>query len=179
MTIQEFVPPAWAKAQVARAEQLGFSPAEVRTRGGAKRMTRVRDNERCAVTDPDLAGWLWQRLAPLLGQLELPTQPVAVAEFVRYYKYLPGQRFLGHRDGNETQGNFKSRLSFLVYLNAGYTGGETRFKPHRKDAPQPEVTITPRVGQALLFEHHHWHEGARVLSGVKYVLRSDILCLPN
>ena len=33
----------------------------------------------------------------------------------------------------------------------------------------------PRTGMALLFQHMLLHSGERVVSGIKYVLRSDIL----
>ena len=36
-------------------------------------------------------------------------------------------------------------------------------------------TIVPRAGMALLFQHRVLHEGAPVRSGVKYVLRSDLM----
>lgn len=36
-------------------------------------------------------------------------------------------------------------------------------------------TITPKQGQILLFEHRQLHEGAPVISGQKYVLRTDVM----
>lgn len=62
----------------------------------------------------------------------------------------------------------QSLVSFLVYLNDGFEGGETVF-------PQIVRTIVPRAGMALLFQHRVLHEGAPVRSGVKYVLRSDLM----
>jgi hypothetical protein len=39
----------------------------------------------------------------------------------------------------------------------------------------PTVAIVPRQGTALVFAHSQLHEGAPVLSGRKYVLRTDVL----
>ena len=35
--------------------------------------------------------------------------------------------------------------------------------------------VVPRKGRVLLFQHNIWHEGERVRSGIKYVLRSEIM----
>ncbi|MGB1014231.1 MAG: 2OG-Fe(II) oxygenase, partial [Nannocystaceae bacterium] len=107
-----------------------------------------------------------------------------VNERIRFYKYLPGQRFLGHRDGRVKVRGLISRLSFLVYLNADFEGGETTFRTlgaseAQLGVPQLPIRVVPQVGDALLFEHHHWHEGTRVTSGIKYVMRSDIFYKPS
>jgi len=54
----------------------------------------------------------------------------------------------------------------MVYLNGGARGGETRFE---------NVSITPEPGLALLFDHYLLHEGAEVIEGTKYVLRTDVM----
>jgi hypothetical protein len=54
----------------------------------------------------------------------------------------------------------------MVYLNDDFEGGETRFQ---------RVTIRPMVGMALCFVHHLVHEGAEVLCGRKYVMRTDVM----
>jgi hypothetical protein len=41
--------------------------------------------------------------------------------------------------------------------------------------PQVSVSVHPRKGCALLFDHNLKHEGARLLRGVKHVLRTDVL----
>ncbi len=180
VTIDHLMSAMFCRAQIERGEQLGFVPAEVRIHSGPRLMARVRNNERCTVDDHELATILWSRVAPHLNTFDLDATPVAVDQRFRIYKYLPGQRFLGHRDGRETVGALSSRLSFLLYLNDDCEGGETVFRDRRRRRPEisrgrTEIRIEPKMGRALLFEHHHWHEGSRVLRGIKYVLRSDIL----
>ena len=63
----------------------------------------------------------------------------------------------------------ESQLTFMIYLNKGYRGGTTRFE---------EIEVTGGLGMALVFEHGLFHEGAEVLEGVKYVLRSDVMYGP-
>ena len=40
---------------------------------------------------------------------------------------------------------------------------------------EPEVSIEPRTGMALLFQHPIVHEGSEVTAGVKYVVRTDLM----
>ena len=93
-------------------------------------------------------------------------------ERFRYYRYDIGQTFRPHFDGSfdrsRTEASF---LTFMIYLNDGFEGGSTAFYHDGR----PRVSVTPRQGMALIFEHHQLHEGAPVESGRKYVLRSDVM----
>lgn len=151
---------------IALAQAQGFSSADVRTARGQQAMPTIRNNERVVVDSPAWVARLWERLAcialPVLdGQhaLGLPRQ-------LRFYKYSAGQRFKMHKDGPWHEDGLTSKLTFLVYLNDGFDGGDTDFR---------EFRVTPATGNALLFVHDTWHEGAAVIAGVKYVLRSDVM----
>ena len=60
-----------------------------------------------------------------------------------------------------------SFFTFLVYLNDDFEGGETEF--------EDIATVQPKTGDALVFYHPYRHEGKTLLSGKKYVLRTDIM----
>ncbi len=64
--------------------------------------------------------------------------------------------------------NTRALYSILVYLNNGYAGGETVFNGTMASSHVP-------VGGGLLFRHDILHEGLAVLSGEKYVLKTDLL----
>lgn len=151
---------------IALAEEQGFESAGVRTQTGQQAMPSVRNNERTLFESP---GWV-QRLWDGLASTALPTldgqHAVGLPKDLRFYKYSPGQRFKMHKDGPWTEGGHTSRLTFLVYLNDQFEGGETDFR---------DFKIEPKAGRALLFIHDTWHEGAVVTEGMKYVLRSDVL----
>lgn len=86
----------------------------------------------------------------------------------RIYKYDVGQRFKMHRDGSYNRNDKEcSFFSFLIYLNNDFEGGETYF--------EEGTTIIPKQGDALLFHHPLRHEGRPIISGTKYVLRTDIM----
>ncbi|MEM1134219.1 MAG: 2OG-Fe(II) oxygenase [Bacteroidota bacterium] len=57
-------------------------------------------------------------------------------------------------------------MTFMIYLNEDFKGGETKFD---------EITIKPKTGTALCFIHEQKHEGCFVISGVKYVIRTDVM----
>ncbi|TZG08017.1 hypothetical protein FZC30_17290 [Comamonas thiooxydans] len=129
-------------------------------------MPNVRNNDRTTLEDPVWVNFLWRRFASAaLPQIENEL-PVGLPKDLRFYKYTQGQRFKMHKDGPWKEDGLTSHLTFLVYLNDGFSGGETDFR---------DFKISPKAGDALLFIHDTWHEGAAVTSGVKYVLRSDVM----
>jgi len=56
--------------------------------------------------------------------------------------------------------------SFIVYLNDDFTGGETAVM---------QSVIRPKSGMAFFFLHELPHEGRPVISGTKYVMRTDVM----
>ena len=60
----------------------------------------------------------------------------------------------------------------MVYLNDGFCGGETKFYG---DEHELRVSVHPKCGMALVFIHLQLHEGAPVVEGRKYVLRTDVM----
>ena len=69
----------------------------------------------------------------------------------------------------------RSLKTLLIYLNEDSVGGETVFfTEHGTEL----LRVIPRTGTALCFSHELLHEGRVVLSGRKYVLRTDILYQP-
>jgi hypothetical protein len=131
----------------------------------------IRNNARVMIDDPELAEQLWQRVRPFLPQRLGKWEAVGCNERCRFYRYDPGEKFAPHYDGYfQRENGERSRLTFMVYLNGGFEGGATNF-PHAL----PLVSVRPKRGMALLFIHHQLHEGAPVIEGRKYVLRTDVM----
>jgi hypothetical protein len=75
-----------------------------------------------------------------------------------------------------------SRLTFVLYLNDCFTGGATTFFTSAPDADGVLEArgVRPVAGNALVFPHGDTagclvHEGSAVLTGVKYIVRTDVL----
>lgn len=137
--------------------------------GGRQMMSKgVRNNDRLMIFDNDLAENLFQKAVEFLPQTHEDHQVLDFNEMFRIYKYSSGQRFKMHRDGSYIRNeNEKSFYTFLIYLNDDFEGGETEF--------ENLFTVAPKKGSALVFYHPLRHEGKTLISGLKYVLRTDVM----
>jgi len=95
---------------------------------------------------------------------------IAAGEALTVLRYAPGQQYRPHMDALPGVANQRVK-TFLIYLNDGYTGGETDFLA-------TGIRITPRAGDAILFDNVDAagapdpatrHAGLPVRSGVKWL----------
>ena len=129
-----------------------------------------RNPDRVIKDDPQIAGDLFSRLQPHLPKQIENFRLIGLNERLRLYRYRPGQSFSAHMDHwyqpNDTQ---ITLLTILLYLNSDFVGGETKFME------QLEASITPQTGAVAIFQHKIRHEGAKVIRGTKYLLRTDVI----
>lgn len=161
------------------------------TPGKPKRGEATRVNDRFQIEDPAFAQRLWSETAlkDLVESYEDRSvwggQVLGLNSNIRIYRYSPGQFFDQHYDEsnkvlgpNDVPG--KTTWTLLIYLTS-CEGGETAFYPEpasKRDKQPDPILVNPQVGSALL--HRHFpdcllHEGKEVLSGEKWVLRSDLV----
>jgi prolyl 4-hydroxylase len=144
-----------------------------------------RGNLRLITTDTSLAQSLWTRLEkivpPVVEENGHQWRPIGLNEVWRLSKYLPGDRFKSHVDACfQRRSDEKSMFTVNVYLNGidEFTGGSTRFYDDHEEK-KVEATIQPSCGLCVLFRQPHaasyLHDGEEVQSGVKYLLRSDVM----
>ena len=177
-----------------------------------------RNNSRLLVLDPDLSRFLWKQievvLADVIRDYEISLYPLGFDvlrgswelsgcnEALRINKYSSGRSefFAPHKDAQHCpSGDERSLLSFVLYLNESFKGGETCFylpnnmELHTKGMTVDEeieacgglkngferVKITPATGSAVLFSQNILHESTPLLPqvppGAKLVLRTDIM----
>eukprot|EP00036_Acanthoecidae_sp_10tr_P010968 CAMPEP_0182917038 /NCGR_PEP_ID=MMETSP0105_2-20130417/1287_1 /TAXON_ID=81532 ORGANISM="Acanthoeca-like sp., Strain 10tr" /NCGR_SAMPLE_ID=MMETSP0105_2 /ASSEMBLY_ACC=CAM_ASM_000205 /LENGTH=282 /DNA_ID=CAMNT_0025054019 /DNA_START=38 /DNA_END=886 /DNA_ORIENTATION=- len=100
----------------------------------------------------------------------------------RYNRYTTEGFFKPHYDAGYVYGrDEKTLLTFILYLNDGFDGGETSFFPDgTATRPEDIVRLRPRTGSASLFFQagctKPLHEGTphRTEGAYKYILRSEI-----
>ncbi len=119
----------------------------------------------------------------------------------RFYRYERGDFFKPHTDGawpgsrvvgrqltpNAYPDRF-SQMSVLLFLSDDFEGGATRFCVNMNDSSQPArnqdeagwVEVVTPAGGALCFPHglhplHCTHSSEEIISGVKYIIRTDML----
>jgi len=179
LVIHDFLSTEECAALIQRSEGLTYEPGTV----ADAVIKDVRNNERVLLDDVTLAGDLYRRAEPFLPANLDGDRLVGFNERWRFYRYGPRQTFKPHRDGSYFRvGSFEeSQLTFMIYLNGGMTGGETRFFVDMDQAfrGRPYLSVEPKEGMALAFVHAIWHEGAVVHSGKKYVLRTDVMYKPE
>ncbi|CAG8435560.1 5761_t:CDS:1 [Diversispora eburnea] len=144
--------------------------------GQQKLMSNIRNNTRYMKDDKQLASMLWSRIKNLVPNTwskdKFPS--VGLNERLRFLRYDPGEWFKPHQDGNYQQpdGSETSFVTLQLYLNEGFVGGETTFLDF---TGEKKVKVTPKTGSVLIFEHRLCHEGSEVVSGRKYVIRTDVM----
>ncbi|MBL0742046.1 prolyl hydroxylase family protein [Chryseolinea lacunae] len=166
-TLDNFLTPEACLAFIQQTENLGYEPATIMTDHGPRLAEHVRNNNRVMFKDVALAEQLWQRLGEQAPAPLSDSVAYGLNELFRFYRYRPGQKFRKHRDASYIKSATEGSLfTFMIYLNDDFTGGETTFN---------EIVVKPKTGSALIFRHALEHEGTEVLTGVKYVLRTDIM----
>jgi predicted 2-oxoglutarate/Fe(II)-dependent dioxygenase YbiX len=166
-TIEDFLSVSECNDLIALSESVGYEEAEVSLPSGPTMMKGLRNNYRLMYTDENLAQRLWKKLKSYVPTALGDESAVGLNEQFRFYRYENAQRFKRHIDGRfRRNSQEESRITFMIYLNDDFTGGETAFDT---------VTITAKTGTALCFIHELKHEGCPVVSGIKYVLRSDVM----
>ncbi len=169
-TVPAFIDAAECLGLILHSERIGYEPATVVTAGGTRVVDTIRNNARVIEDDAARAASLWSRLREQVPPFLSGRQAIGVNERFRFYRYDPAERFAGHEDAPYRRDNGEqSLLTFMIYLNGGFEGGETAFR---------DLTVRPEPGLALLFRHELFHEGRPVRQGRKYVLRSDVMFNP-
>ncbi|MEH2081607.1 MAG: 2OG-Fe(II) oxygenase [Nostoc sp.] len=175
-TLENILSPAECAEYITLTENIGYTDAPITTPRGFKMRPDIRNNQRVILDDRERAFDLWQRVSNYIPNTIGRWHPVGLNERFRFYRYDPGQRFVPHHDGSYRRPNGEeSLLTFMIYLNERFEGGETRFYPleYYKDLSNLAVLLV--IGMALCFVHEPVHEGATIIQGRKYVLRSDVM----
>ena len=166
--IEGFLTEAECDHYINLSQEKVFEEAKINVFGRQQMNKGVRNNDRLMIFDERIAEELFKKAAAFLPQEHDGHELLNFNEMLRIYKYAPGQQFKMHRDGsyirNEKE---KSFYTIMIYLNDDFEGGETEF--------ENLFTVAPKKGTALIFHHPLRHEGKTLISGIKYVLRTDIM----
>ena len=167
-TITDLFTEQECEAWIAQSESLGYELATINSQQGPQHLPNIRNNARVILDDRSLAEQLWQRVENDVPNVFRGWKTVGLNERLRFYRYDVGQKFSWHADGCVRLDNGQqSMVTFMVYLNQNFLGGETLFRGG--------IRIQPRTGLVLMFTHWQKHMGNEVRDGRKYVLRSDVM----
>lgn len=152
------------------------------------------------VVDESVDGPIWARCGDFVSERIGGQRALGLNARFRFYRYAGGDYFKPHTDGawpgsrvidrqlvHDAYGDRHSQMTILIFLSGGYTGGRTVFfvpdglavGDDAQASPQVVHVSTPKGG-ALCFPHgfhpqHCLHAGEAVESGIKFIIRSDVL----
>jgi len=181
------------------AESKGFDVATIHgPNGGEVLRSDVRKCGRCIIDDNDLAELWFERVMHVLdgkdikekfvtapwtnlpvpaGEPKACLRVVGINERLRILRYHVGEHFNKHQDNHYTRGEEygdrqgeTSKLTFLLYLNEGMKGGQTRVGSSGRF-----VDVVPKTGSVLIFDQDIVHESISVSKGVKYACRTEFM----
>ena len=166
-TVDNFFSKKECEDWIQKSEEIGYEEAKISLGQKQVMMKDVRNNERLIYDSDDLAKELWDRVKEYVPKETYFGIANGLNERFRFYKYFPGQEFKPHQDGSYYRNIHEwSSFTFMIYLNDDMIGGETKFNYD---------SIKPETGKALIFKHELVHSGSKVIEGVKYVLRTDVM----
>ena len=153
------------------------------------------------IIDDDTHDILWNRCKAAIDDKHPYNKDKKTLGFnarFRFYRYGEGDYFAPHTDGSwpgskvidgqlvdNAFGDRWSQLTILFFLTDNFEGGATQFyvdndKPANNLATAERISIRTPVGGALCFPHgihpqHCVHSSEKITSGIKYIIRSDVL----
>ncbi|KAG0253685.1 hypothetical protein DFQ27_007269 [Actinomortierella ambigua] len=183
-TLQQVFTEKECLALIQASENQGYVPAKVNMGSHEELIPEYRKSLRCIIDDHEFARKVFERVAPFVPATYANRPVVGINERFRFLKYLPGDCFMPHYDGEYRRPDGSgevSKVTIQIYLNGDCIGGETSFLEEKMGGstqPVKAVRVNPTTGQVLIFEHPLLHEGSPVIDGVKYAIRSDIMYGP-
>ena len=168
------------KAFIGLSEQKGYQDAS-----DYCFMYRDRWNDRFMSDDKELAAFLWKRVKQFVPtrvhDLGREWELEDINTRFRFCKYIGGE---GHYFGAHTDGMYvvdsdhRSLLTCMWYLNGvdEFEGGLTNFIEH--GTQRLKYSVQPKPGLCVIFPQANlsfYHEGTQVTSGLKYILRTDLM----
>jgi len=174
--ISEFADTGFCNRVIGRANALGFEPATITSENGTLVTPEIRNNDRVIFDDVDFAEDLWLRVSSHFQKPFKGLTATGVNERFRVYRYVAGQFFDWHQDGEfQRPDGSVSKFTMMIYLNDAMDGGGTSFADVFSPHVFADFTIEPAMGKALIFHHPLAHRGDPINSGEKYVLRTDVM----
>jgi len=176
-------------AVAALSEAMGYTPD-----APVSLARNIRRNENCVIiADDTLWQPIWERVREHMPPVVEGGSPAGLNQRWRLYKYGESDIFRLHTDGSwpgsavregklvrDAFGDRWSQLTFLIYLDADYDGGETSFFVPTSPRDGEMVSVRVPQGSVLCFFHGEHelsllHEGSLVTRGLKRIVRSDVL----
>ena len=140
--------------------------------------TKKRKYHRVIFIDEDLANKLYDKVKDFIPK-KIKNKVVGLNKYIRLRKYDKGQFFGIHKDGInvDKETSSMSYATLNIFLNENFEGGNTTF--YLKDKKTINIKAKPKAGRGSFFYSQQFHEGNKIISGNKYLLRTDLMIKTN
>jgi len=158
-------------------KNLNYSPALLNIGYGRQILdTDARNHERAIYDSHEMVDYMFERVKEFLPKQWHGQRLSCLNERLRYLKYEKGGYFAPHWDGSYARkdGSEQSFLTYILYLNQDFEGGETNFLSTH-DREEEEYPVGIKTGSLLIFQHDIYHEGSALTCGTKYCVRTDVM----
>jgi prolyl 4-hydroxylase len=138
-----------------------------------------RKYHRVQFNDQELADKLYEKVKSYLSN-KIKIIADGMNEHIRLSMYDPKQFFGIHKDGTNFDKNNKQRMSYAtlnIFLNDNFEGGATTF--YEKDKSTVKFVCKPKMGSGAFFYSQQFHEGNKIISGHKFLIRTDFMINHN
>ena len=138
-----------------------------------------RKYHRIQVDDQEMADKLYIKIKNHLSK-KIKKIADGMNGHIRLSMYEPKQFFGIHKDGINYDKTNKQRMSYAtlnIFLNEEFEGGATTF--YMKDKKTMKFVCKPKMGSGAFFYSQQFHEGNKIISGSKYLLRTDFMINHN
>eukprot|EP01083_Nonionella_stella_P029538 81269_1 len=159
------------------SERIGYEDALVNIGyGRQQKIPSFRNCKRMMIDNYDMIHCLWSRTHRFIPTYFNRRRRISFNERLRFLRYYKGEFMGPHFDGTYVRANGeRSQLTFLLYLNDGFKGGNTTFldtfDANGKGRYAPNIT----QGMVVMFQHDLYHEGSMLEEGRKYIIRTDVM----
>jgi len=134
------------------------------------------------VPDSNLSSTIWGRVSQFFPETLDGGKLVGLQQEWRHAMYFPGQSVMAHMDFRRADApRLESRISFTVYLNEDFGGGETTFVQGVDDFGYYSSVVhdnVPKTGSVIVFYQdvpEFFHCAKVVTSGRKFIMRADVM----
>eukprot|EP01119_Soliformovum_irregulare_P018518 TRINITY_DN5698_c0_g1_i7.p1 TRINITY_DN5698_c0_g1~~TRINITY_DN5698_c0_g1_i7.p1 ORF type:complete len:700 (-),score=151.24 TRINITY_DN5698_c0_g1_i7:21-2120(-) len=184
-TVDGFLSDDECRHYLAEAEQLGFESLNKEFK------VDHRNNLRTSAHSPELAAVLFDRVKCVLNRHDVEGVrpigqgneghwfPTGMDPWFKFSKYDVGTYFHAHMDlPYYISEDERTIYTVMIFLNDDFEGGKTNFFQRDEPASKDEdvmLSIEPKMGRAIIFNHDTRHAGAILTRGCKYIMRSEII----
>lgn len=158
------------------SESVGYEKTSLFEKNGIKYFYNdIRNSLRCIIDDTNFASVLKQRISHLIPIEYKGKKFDSINPRFRFLKYNETlHHFVPHTDDYYSTDKIISMITILIYLNIDYEGARTSLN---LDSKTIIGEIIPQIGLVYMMDQDILHSVPNLISGTKYVIRTELMYL--